>query len=181
MNPQTPKEQAFLLNLSKVLNAISNKDPNADNLKSSLVEQLICLVKLPNAKLSELAQKRVSTLVSVPTKNQKFSSQKGGQRRTSLATFRNVLDRVSGGDQPALLGAYFESPEGKGMKVAFPRESSSSKEIIQRIRSMHAAAGPHEKAQWLSLVSCLTGFHPLSPFFPPPVISRSNIPPLLFP
>jgi hypothetical protein len=95
--------------------------------------------------------------VHVP-KNQPFSSQKGGQRTTTLQLLREFLDRISGGEEGAILAAYLQSRAGAHVKASLTpiMEASRLSKIVEAIRAQHEKAKPHEKAQWLSLVSTLS-------------------------
>lgn len=86
---------------------------------------------------------------------QQFSNQKGGQRKSSLSSFKKALDKISGGDPAGLLSAYFATPMGKKIqpKVMEALEKSPLCKVVEGIREQHCKAPNKQKAQWLSLVA----------------------------
>jgi hypothetical protein len=55
--------------------------------------------------------------LDLPLSPQPFRSQKGGQRRQTLALFKNILVQLSGDDAVNLMTAFFQTREGKKLVI----------------------------------------------------------------
>jgi hypothetical protein len=65
--------------------------------------------------MPKASEKTCITTVQLPLDPQKYSLQKGGQRRKNLTMFKKILYQLSSQDPVSLLVHYLQTPKGKNM------------------------------------------------------------------
>lgn len=87
---------------------------------------------------------------------QKFSFQKGGQRKKTLSSLKKKLEEISGGDVSSLLDAFFQSRFGKGiLKQMNTSINKRLKKLILNVGKLYEVTENYKKKEVLSLLSPL--------------------------
>jgi hypothetical protein len=88
---------------------------------------------------------------------QKFTTQKGGQRKQTLADFKRYLNEVSGNDPLELINAYMNTREGIHQKKIRDENHLDPKliELVDTLKCQHEITTPYLKRQILSQVATL--------------------------
>jgi len=95
---------------------------------------------------------------------QQFSKQKGGQRRTTLAKLKNTFRELAGGDEKALLEAFFESrfvrknlsEEGRTIPrndQIISKAQGKLQHIAKVVLELYLKETNYNKRQWASLLA----------------------------